>query len=187
MDKNTLPKARTALLLVDFINPLDFPGADDLAPHALQAARRAVQLRRKADSKGIPVIYANDNFGGWHSDFKELVDRLAKGRGAARELVKVLRPRKRDITVLKPMHSAFFGSPLEVLLDLMKARELIITGLATDMCVQFTAMDAHLRGYKTWVPADCTAAETVEAKATALVFMQKRLGCKVQAARVTGA
>ncbi len=181
MDKQALPKSRTALLMVDFINPLDFPGAKELTPHALVAAKNAQRLRMQASRAGVPVIYANDNFGSWHSDFKALVERLLKKPGACQDLAKLIRPKKGDLTVLKPMHSAFFGSPLEVILDLINAKEVIIAGLATDMCVQFTAMDAYLRGYEIWIPEDCTAAESLEAKAAALSFMSQRLKCHIHA------
>jgi nicotinamidase-related amidase len=58
------------------------------------------------------------------------------------------------------MHSAFYGSPLDILLDKMGTRSLIVAGLATNICVQLTAMDGFLRGLKMHVPADCTAAES---------------------------
>jgi nicotinamidase-related amidase len=63
----------------------------------------------------------------------------------------------------------------------MAARELVICGLATDMCVQLTAADAFLREFKVWVPADCTAAEDEQSKATALAYMASVLKCQVHA------
>lgn len=179
MDKKLLPKSKRVLLLVDFINPLDFPGSKELAPPAIVAARNTAKLRGRMQSQRVPVIYANDNFGSWCSDFKELVAKLEKSQGPSSTLVRLLKPRRTDLTILKPMHSAFFGSPLEVLLDFMKTEELVIAGLACDMCVQFTAMDAHLRGYKLWVPSDCTASETEEAKKQSLKFMKANLKCSV--------
>jgi nicotinamidase-related amidase len=92
----------------------------------------------------------------------------------------VLRPRRGDLTILKPMHSAFFGSPLEIVLDKIGARSLILTGLATDICVQLTAGESLLRGYKTAVPQDCTAAESEAKKATALAYMREILKCDVR-------
>jgi nicotinamidase-related amidase len=100
--------------------------------------------------------------------------------GAPGEIAKLLYPQADDLTILKPRHSAFYASPLELLLAEMDARELVICGMATDMCVQLTAADAFLREYKVWVPADCTAAETEEAKKTALAYMQTVLKCDVR-------
>lgn len=175
--ESELPRSRRALLLVDFINPLDFPEAGDLARPALQAARSARQLARAARAKGVPVIYANDNFGRWRSDFPTLVKRLAQGRGTSASMVRQLRPQRGDLTVLKPMHSAFFGTPLDILLGQIGVRTLVLAGLATDICIQLTAADAFLRDLKVHAPEDCTAAETDEKKAAALAYMRDILKC----------
>jgi nicotinamidase-related amidase len=179
MNAEKLPRSHRALLLVDFINPLDFPGAEDLTPGALQAAEATLKLRRKLEAEGIPVIYANDNFGSWRSDFNSLVRQLRAGEGPARQLADMLQPAPDDLTVLKPRHSAFFGSPLEILLDLMGVNELVITGLATDICVKMTAMDAFLRDYRIQVPANCTAAESPQRQDEALAYMRDILRCDI--------
>ncbi|HSW19549.1 MAG TPA: isochorismatase family cysteine hydrolase [Ramlibacter sp.] len=148
MDESDLPKSRRALLLVDFVNPLNFPGSENLAPRAVAAARAAAKLAAGARAAGIPVIYANDNFGLWRSDFNTMVKRLEKGGGPSAAILRLLSPKRGDLTMLKPMHSAFFGSPLDIVLDKMGARSLVISGLATDICIQLTAADAFLRGLK---------------------------------------
>jgi nicotinamidase-related amidase len=172
-------RSRRALLLVDFINPLDFVGADDLAPPALRAAAATARLKRALAARGVPAIYVNDNFGHWHSDFRTLLARCRGERGAAAELVRRLAPKTRDLTVLKPRHSGFHATPLQLLLLQMGARELVITGLATDLCVQFTAMDAFLLAYRIWVPQDCCAAETPGAHQQSLAWMQRALKARI--------
>jgi nicotinamidase-related amidase len=174
-------RSRRVLLLVDFINPLDFVGADELAPPALEAAVAAAKLKRRLAGAGVPAIYVNDNFGHWHSDFRTLLAHCARRRGAAAELVRRLAPKVRDLTVLKPRHSGFHSTPLQLLLLRMGARELVVTGLATDLCVQFTAMDAFLHGYRIWVPQDCCAAETASAHAQSLAWMQRALKARIGA------
>ena len=177
-----LPRSERVLIVVDFINPLDFPGAEKLAPPALKAARATARLRDRLGQRGVPVIYANDNWGVWQSDFQSLVAELSGRDDTAGEIVRLLAPRVTDLTLLKPRHSAFFASPLELLLDEMQARELVLCGLAADMCLQMTAADAFLRNYdKVWVPSDCTAAETPKAKADALRYMATVLKCDVRA------
>lgn len=178
---NRLPKSQRVLLLVDFINALDFPGAEKLAAPALEAARATAGLKRRLRADGVVAIYANDNFGAWQSDFHGLVNRCLALPGEPGEIARLLRPDEDDLTVLKPRHSAFYASPLELLLAEMETHELIICGLAADMCVQLTAADAFLREYPVWVPADCTAAETAKAKATALEYMADVLKCQVHA------
>jgi nicotinamidase-related amidase len=183
-----LPLSERVLLLVDFINPLNFPGGEKLAPPALEAAQATAALKERLGGQGVVSIYANDNYGVWQSDFHSLVSACLGMEGPAAQIARLLYPQAGDLTILKPRHSAFYATPLELLLGEMQARELIICGLATDMCVQMTASDAFLREYPVWVPADCTAAETSEAKAQSLAYMASVLKADVKpSARVAGA
>lgn len=166
------------LLVVDFINPLDFPGADELAGPAVAAAGATAALKQRLCADGVPVVYVNDNFGHWRSDFRHLVAHCRGLQGSAGALVRRLAPAPGDLTVLKPRHSGFHQTPLELLLTQMGARELVLTGLATDLCVQFTAMDAFVRGYRLWVPEDCAAAETPQRHRAALDWMALALRCR---------
>jgi nicotinamidase-related amidase len=176
-----LPRTERVLLLVDFINPLDFPGGEHLAPHAVEAARATAALKQRLTGEGAVAIFANDNYGVWQSDFHSMVSTCLGMPGPAGEIARLLYPQAQDLTILKPRHSAFYASPLELLLTEMQAQELVICGLATDICVQMTAMDAFLREYRIWVPADCTAAESQEAKAASLAYMASVLKCDTAA------
>jgi len=178
-----IPRSERVLLLIDFINPLDFPGGEKLAEPAVRAARATLRLRERLDQDKVAVIYANDNYGVWQSDFHSLVSHCMGRDDESGTIARLLAPRATDLTLLKPRHSAFFGSPLELLLSEMQARELVICGLAADICVQLTAADAFLRGYAVWVPADCTASETPAAKAAALKYMAAILRCDVRSSR----
>lgn len=177
-----LPRSERVLLLVDYINPLDFPGADRLAAPALEAARATAGLKSALAAQGVPCIYANDNYGVWQSDFHSLVSSCVGREGASGEIARLLYPQTGDLTILKPRHSAFYGTPLELLLAEMGTRELVVCGLATDMCVQITAADAFLREFACWVPADCTAAETQDARRASLAYMETVLKCDVRPA-----
>lgn len=172
-----LPRSARVLLLVDYINPLDFPGGEALAPPALEAARATAALKERLAAEGVTAIYANDNYGVWQSDFHSLVSTCLGMQGPAGEIARLLYPQAEDLTILKPRHSAFFASPLELLLTEMQAQELVICGLATDICVQMTAMDAFLREYRIWVPSDCTAAESEPTKTASLAYMANVLKC----------
>ena len=178
-----LPASPRVLLIVDFINPLNFPGAEDLAGPALEAARATAALKERLAGEGVATIYANDNYGVWQSDFHSLVTQCLGREDESGRIAKLLSPRPTDITLLKPRHSAFFGSPLELLLDGMGCEELILCGLAADMCVLMTAADAFLRNYRVVVPSDCTAAESPKAKADALKYMATILKCDVMASK----
>ncbi|HSV36206.1 MAG TPA: isochorismatase family cysteine hydrolase [Ramlibacter sp.] len=178
----SLPPSPRVLLLVDFINPLDFPGGETLAPAAVQAAVACAGLKQRLARDGVVAIYANDNYGIWQSDFHTLVATCLGMAGPTGEIARLLYPQAEDLTILKPRHSAFYATPLELLLAEMRARELVICGLATDICVQMTAMDAFLRDYKVWVPADCTAAQSPEARTASLAYMAGVLKCETQPA-----
>jgi nicotinamidase-related amidase len=179
-----VPRSDRVLILIDFINPLDFPGSEKLAAPALKAARATLKLRDRVDREKVAVVYCNDNWGVWQSDFHSLVSERINREDISGEIARLLAPRATDLTLLKPRHSAFFASPLELLLREMGARHLILTGLSTDKCVQMSAADAFLRGYdEVWVPSDCTAAETPQEKAASLKYMGTVLKCDVRSSR----
>jgi nicotinamidase-related amidase len=149
----------TVLLLIDVINDFEFEGADRLLEHALPMARRLAAFKKKARAAGCAVIYVNDNFGQWQSDFKQTVGHCCDKRVRGHVISRKLKPGRDDYFVLKPRHSGFFATTLDVLLDYLEARTLIICGLASNICVLFTANDGYMRGYKIMVPGDCSAAE----------------------------
>jgi nicotinamidase-related amidase len=182
-DKADLGESRTILLLVDFINPLEFPAARRLAPRALAAARATAALKARLRSAGVQAVYANDNYGVWQSNFQSVFARCAAAGGVSAEMARLLAPLPDDITVLKPRHSAFFATPLQLLLEQLKAERLILAGLATDLCVLFSALDAHVRGYQLWVPRDCAAAETPQRHRDALNYMETVLGVHTRVSR----
>lgn len=178
-----LPPSPTVLLLVDFVNPLDFPGARALAPAAIEAARATARLRRSLRSTGAQVVYANDNYGVWRSDFHGLWQRCQRLSGAPAELARALAPRKSDFSILKPRHSAFYETPLDLLLRQLRCKKVILAGLAADSCVLATAMDAYLRGYAVWAPEDCVASESTEIRDQALALMQRVLKADIRPSR----
>jgi nicotinamidase-related amidase len=167
-------KHKFALLLIDVINDFDFPEADQLLKHARPMAGTLLRLKRRARKAGVPVIYVNDNFGRWKSDFRRTVDYCARhGRGG--DIVKLLRPGKNDYFVLKPKHSGFFSTTLETLLRYLETQTLILTGIAGNFCVLFTANDAYMRDFNLFVPSDCTVSNTKKENDAALGLMKKFL------------
>ncbi|MBY0229295.1 MAG: cysteine hydrolase [Gemmataceae bacterium] len=168
-------KHPAALLLVDVINPLDFDEADDLLRHALPAARRIAALKERARAAGVPVVYANDNFGRWRSDLRAIVERCLEPGCKGRPLVELLRPGEEDYFVLKPMHSAFYGTVLDTLLRDLGTRAVVVCGFAGDLCVFFSANDAYMRGLRLVVPSDGSASNTAEEQEQALRHMRKAL------------
>ena len=163
----------TALLLIDVINPLDFPEARQLLRYVPDLTRKLVRLKARAEKAGVPIIYVNDNFGRWRSDFRHQIENCLASRG--RQLATELRPNENDYFVLKPKHSGFFASTLETLLRYLGARRLILTGIAGNFCVLFTANDAYMRDYQIVVPRDCVISNTAKENRQALQLMRKFL------------
>lgn len=168
-------KHPVALLLVDVINPLDFPEADQLLRYTPALAKTLADLKRRAKAAGVPVIYANDNFGRWRSDLTAVLERCLEAGCDGRELAERLRPDPDDYFVLKPKHSAFFATTLQTLLRYLGTETLVIGGVAGNICVLFTANDAYLRDYKLVVPADAVASNTADENAAAVAQMGKVL------------
>ena len=162
-----------ALLLIDWINDLEFEGGKKLLKPAVRAADRVVALKQRARDAGIPVIYANDNFGRWRSNFEDVVRHCSEEGVTGRPLAQRLAPAPDDYFVLKPKHSAFFSTTLDTLLQYLRVERLILTGLTTDMCVLITATDAHMRDFEIYVPRDCTASITPAQNRAALEYMAR--------------
>jgi len=177
---NAPDRASAALLMVDVINDMEYDGGDTLLAHALPMAERLAGLKRRAKAAGLPGIYANDNFGRWQSDFASQVRHCTQDPVRGREVARRLMPEADDYFVLKPKHSAFFATPLETLLAYLGADTLIVTGIATDSCVLFTAADAFLRDFHLVVVEDCVAAIDATAHREALAYMVRTM--KVQVA-----
>ena len=157
---NVPESARAALLLVDVINDMEFDEGEKLIRHALPMARRLARLKARARAAGIPAIYVNDNFGRWRSDFRVVVEHCLTSGVRGQEVARLLRPHDDDYFVLKPKHSAFYATTLDTLLSYLGAKTLIITGVAANICILFTANDAYMRDYELMVPSDCVASNT---------------------------
>jgi nicotinamidase-related amidase len=168
-------KSDTVLLLIDVINDLEFEGGDDLLRHVPPMAQCIADLKRRAKDAGIPTVYANDNFGRWRSDFTKLVAYCLENDVRGREMVRLLQPEEDDYFILKPKHSAFFQTNLDLLLRYLGAHKLILTGVAGDICVLFSANDAYMRDFEIIVPTNCVASEDATNNHQALKLMQRVL------------
>ena len=165
-------KAETALLLIDVINDFDFPEGEQLLRLALPVGQKIAELKQRAKEAGVPSIYVNDNFGKWQSDFKKIVAHCKGENSKGGQFVELLTPDPDDYFVLKPKNSGFYSTTLDLLLTHLTAKNLILTGIAGNNCVFFTANDAYMRDYKVFVPSDCVVSNTEEENAHALKQME---------------
>ena len=164
---------RTALLLVDVINDMDFEGSEALVRLAEPMARRLRALKARARAAGVPTIYINDNFGKWRSDFRMLVEHCVNDPVPGRDVARLLKPDEEDYFVLKPKQSAFYGTTLDTLLRDLQTTTVVLTGIAGDNCVLFSANDAYMRDLRLLIPSDCVASESEAENHYALKLMQK--------------
>lgn len=164
---------RTALLLVDVINDMDFEGSAALVRLAEPMAERLRALKARARGAGIPTIYINDNFGKWRSDFRMLVEHCVNDPVPGREVARLLQPDEEDYFVLKPKQSAFYGTTLDTLLRDLQTTTVILTGIAGENCVLFSANDAYMRDLRLFIPSDCVASESEAENHAALQLMRK--------------
>jgi nicotinamidase-related amidase len=177
---NAPDNAPMALLLIDVINDLDFAHGQALLKQALPMATKIAALKRRAKAAGIPSIYVNDNFGRWQSDFQQVLRHCLDEDVCGKPLARLLQPDAEDYFVLKPKHSGFYATTLELLLQALGVHTLILTGIAGNICVLFTANDAYMRGYRLIIPADCVAAQTVRENTSALHLMQTVLKADIR-------
>lgn len=169
----------TALLLIDVINDFEFPRGEELFERALPIARPIAELKRRARTAGVPAIYINDNFGRWQSNFTDIVKHCLDDNVRGRPFVEQLVPNEKDYFVLKPKHSGFYQTPLELLLKHLGTERLILTGVSTNSCVLFTANDAYMRDIELIIAEDCVAACQAEEHDSAIEQMRSMLKAEI--------
>jgi nicotinamidase-related amidase len=180
--ENAPDNSEIVLVLIDVINDLEFPGGEQLLEYAVPAARNIARLKARASNAGIPTVYVNDNFGRWRSDFKKLVEHCLDSKVRGKPIVELLAPDDNDYFVLKPRHSGFFSTALDLLLQYLGSHTLILAGFAGNNCVLFTANDAYMRGYKLLIPRDCSASNEASDNEAALHQMQQVLKADIRPA-----
>jgi nicotinamidase-related amidase len=169
---NVPDSAPVALLLIDVINDLEFPGGEELAARLPPVVEQLADLVRRAREACVPIVYVNDNFGRWRSDFHQQLGHVLGDGVRGRMLAERLAPTEQDYFVLKPKDSGFFATTLETLLAYLKVRTVVIAGLTTNVCVLFTAADAYMRDLHLVVPEDCVAAATEAEHQTGLAMLR---------------
>lgn len=177
---NVPDKAEVALLLIDVINDLEFETGKQLLEYALPMAESIAALKKRAKEAKVPVIYVNDNFGKWQSDFNKILTHCLEEDVCGKPLAQRLRPEEDDYFVLKPKHSGFFSTTLDTLLEYLQAKTLILTGVTADICVLFTANDAYMRDFNVVIPSDCVASNSAEENEHALSLMKRVLKADIR-------
>jgi nicotinamidase-related amidase len=169
MDK----QAKPALLIIDMINDFNFDHGEILSKKAEEITGSILALKDRFKQKEWPVIYINDHFNLWQADFKNIMDHCRNDR--SENVIERIAPDNGDYFLIKPKHSAFYGTALNTLLQQLKADSLVITGVAGNICVLFTANDAYMREYSLSIPKNCIASNSDEDNEYALTMMEQVL------------
>ncbi|MBW3566056.1 MAG: cysteine hydrolase [Acidobacteria bacterium] len=172
-------KRRTALLLIDLINDFKFEGGDRVADAVTEALPRIEALLKRARQSNAAVIYANDNIGRWRSRFDEVIDHCLRSGSKGKQIVETLLPSKTDYLILKPGHTGFHATPLEILLRELGTENLILAGQLVNSCVFFTAHDAHMRGFELTIASDGVAGLDAEDIPGILEQMEKLFDARI--------
>jgi nicotinamidase-related amidase len=185
IDPHPRSSRRAAVLALDLLTDFAFPDGVRVR-RALATRLDAIRrLLARARSHGVPVIYVNDNLGPWRSDAPALIAHCTESRRRGAALVDALRPAAPDAVVLKPRHSAFFGTPLAALLEDQRIDVLVLAGVSTESCVWMSACDAHTRGFTLVIPADTVAGASAPATRRTLASLREVLGAHVPARAAT--
>jgi nicotinamidase-related amidase len=177
---NAPDKAPVALLLIDVINDFEFEGGEQLLKQSITVGHNIASLKQHAKQLRIPVIYVNDNFGKWRSDLNQIVSHCLEDNVRGEAFVKLVLPDEEDYFVLKPKHSGFYSTSLDLLLQHLGAEKLILCGIAGNNCVLFTANDAYMRDFQLLVPADCSVSIAPGDNDYALKQMEKVLKADIR-------
>ena len=141
-----MPVSGTALLLIDVINDLAFDGS---GPLVAQAEPMAAPTRARSSVAPRPPACrrstSTTTSGSGGRIFARTVAHCTARSSPGRRVSRRLRPTARDYFVLKPKHSGFFDTTLDTLLETLRIRRVILTGIAGNICVLFTANDAYMR------------------------------------------
>jgi len=172
---------RTALVVIDMFNPYDHEDADALAESARDAVPRIAELLDRAvKAEDVLVVYVNDTHEHWEYTREDLVRNAMEGRHP--ELIEPIKP-PRDVPFLvKGRHSIFYQSSVDHLLQVVGVKELVLCGQVTEQCIQYSALDAYMRGYEVRVPRDAVAHIVPEWAEAALGMMAKNMHAEVDSA-----
>ncbi|WP_226671536.1 isochorismatase family cysteine hydrolase [Metabacillus litoralis] len=166
-----------AILIIDMINDFQFNYGPILAKQAEEISHNISSLKKRAKHANYPIIYINDHYELWQADFKKIATKCKNN--LSEDIIHRLYPEDDDFFLIKPKHSAFYGTALNTLLYSLNIKDLIITGLAGNICVLFTANDAYMREYNLTIPSDCIASNTVEDNNFALKMMENTLKASI--------
>jgi biuret amidohydrolase len=168
--------AACALLIIDMQRDFLEPGGfGEMLGNDVSQLRQSIEpnknLLAKWRAKGLPVIHTRE---GHRPDLADLPEaKRVRGRGArgigdpgpmgrilirgeaGHDIIPELYPRLGEPVIDKPGKGAFWATDLHAILQNGGIKQLIVTGVTTEVCVNTTVREANDRGYDCLVPSDC--------------------------------
>ncbi len=168
-----------ALIIIDMLYDfVDSEGRLYCGPEGSAIVPRVKSLLEQAREQGIPVVFIADRHLPSDPEFDIFPPHCVQDSPGA-EIIEALRPLGDERVIAKRRYSAFFGTDLDLTLRELRADELILVGVCTNICVLYTAADARNLAYRVVVPADAVASFDASAHDWALGQMETVLGCQV--------
>jgi nicotinamidase-related amidase len=189
--------AHCALLIIDmqrdFLEPKGF---GEMLGNDVSQLRRTIEPNRKLLSAwrklGLKVIHTRE---GHRPDLMDLPpakkvrgrsktcigDRGPMGRILVRgepghDIIPELYPLATEPVIDKPGKGAFFATDLHAILQNHDIKQLIVTGVTTEVCVNTTVREANDRGYDCLVPEDCVGSYFPEFQRVGLEMIKAQGG-----------
>ena len=159
-------KEDCAVIIIDMQNDFLLKGAPIECPGGVEIISNIQRLRVWAEENEIPVFFTQEMHRRQKVDFGlELIRNepehcLEGTRGV--EIISDLTPRDNEFVLIKRRYSGYYLTDLEFLMRSFNRRVLIITGVATNVCVYATALDAVQRDVQPVVISDGVAGTSVE-------------------------
>lgn len=172
----TFPQ-NSALLIIDVINNFEFEHGKILAKKTLHIVNPLKQLKNYFKKQKLPIIYVNDHYNLWQANLDKIVK--ACQNPLSEMILQEIKPDEDDYFLIKPKHSAFYETALNTLLQQLHVNTLVLTGIAGNICVLFTASDAYMRDYQLIIPRDCMASVDDQDQSYALTMMKNVLKAEI--------
>jgi nicotinamidase-related amidase len=155
-------RGRAALLVVDMSRPFVDEGRPLASPNAQAVLPRVAALVGAFRSRDLPVLWIVQ---GHHAVEHDRAGMLAEWwptpilEGTPDvELAGGLEAAAGEKVIVKRRYSGFLGTDLELTLRTLGAASVVVCGVLTNVCPFATAMEAFMRGFRVYYPADATAA-----------------------------
>lgn len=168
---------RSALIIIDMLNPYEHPDADPLMASVRAALPGICALIEAARKQEVVTMYVNDHHGDWSATAAKLTESALAGR--APELVEPIAPPDDTAFVMKARHSIFYETQVDYFLREQQIAQLVLAGQVTEQCILYSALDAYVRHFDVAIAPDAVAHIHEDLADAALRMMQTNMRARL--------